>query len=62
MPLRKRRKANVNIEQISFDPKARAEYLTGFHKRKLQRAKQAQDIAAKKAKEDKIEFRRKVCL
>lgn len=43
-----------------FDPAARQEYLTGFHKRKLQRAKHAQEIAEKRAREEKIAGRKKV--
>ena len=35
--------------------------MTGFHKRKVQRAKQAQLEAAKKAKEEKIAIRKQVC-
>ncbi|KAK2750192.1 hypothetical protein FQN57_004689 [Myotisia sp. PD_48] len=61
-PPSKRRKtaAAARIEEISFDPEARQEYLTGFHKRKLQRAKHAQGIAEKKAKEERLEQRRKI--
>ncbi|OAX80964.1 hypothetical protein ACJ72_04702, partial [Emergomyces africanus] len=61
-PYPKKRKltaSNPNaIQEILFDPSARAEYLTGFHKRKLQRAKHAQENAEKRAKEEKREQRR----
>lgn len=40
-------------EEISFDLSAREEYLTGFHKRKLQRTKAAQEAADRRAKEEK---------
>jgi ribosomal RNA-processing protein 17 len=60
-PPAKRRKIKSAIEEINFDFDARAEYLTGFHKRKLQRARQAQEEAAKKAREDRIATRKKVC-
>ncbi|KKZ65803.1 hypothetical protein EMCG_01188 [[Emmonsia] crescens] len=48
------------IPEILFDPSARAEYLTGFHKRKLQRAKHAQENAEKRAKEEKREQRKRI--
>merc|ERR1712000_186990 len=54
----KKRKATPAIEEISFDNDARHEYLTGFHKRKQQRIKHAQDEAAKKARQEKIELRK----
>lgn len=55
------KKRKFAVEEVSFDDKARAEYLTGFHKRKLQRVKNAQEAAAKRARQEKIEFRRQVC-
>ena len=48
------------IEEISFDTDARSEYLTGFHKRKLQRIKNAQEQAAKREREEKVQFRKQV--
>ncbi|KAK2871878.1 hypothetical protein FQN49_002732 [Arthroderma sp. PD_2] len=61
-PPTKRRKIAVpaRVEEISFNPESREEYLTGFHKRKLQRAKHAQDAAEKRAKEEKRETRKKI--
>ena len=59
LPPRKRQKTNKPAE-ISFDPNARHEYLTGFHKRKLQRAKHAKEIAAERDRESKIEARKQV--
>lgn len=70
-PIQKRRKPNTaatfkfkankqGIEELTFDPEARKEYLTGFHKRKLQRIKHAQEDAAKQAKVEKVESRREV--
>ena len=59
-PTKKRKSEAAKIEEISFDPAARSDYLTGFHKRKLQRAKYARDLAEKKAREEKIEERRRV--
>jgi ribosomal RNA-processing protein 17 len=60
-PPSKKRKIDHKIEEISFDTSAREDYLTGFHKRKVARAKQAQLEAAKKAKEERIVIRKQVC-
>lgn len=59
-PQTKRRKVESAVEEINFDPTARHDYLTGFHKRKVQRIKQAQEYAQKKAREERIEQRKKV--
>lgn len=57
----KKRKLNQSAtEEVVFDPSARQEYLTGFHKRKVQRAKVAREAAAQKAREERIEDRKKV--
>ena len=48
------------MEEITFDPTARQEFLTGFHKRKLQRAKHAQEAAERRARAEKLEERKKV--
>jgi hypothetical protein len=61
-PPAKRRKTNSAIDEIHFDFDARADYLTGFHKRKVQRARQAQEEAAKKAKEERIAARKQVII
>ncbi|KAI1166393.1 nucleolar protein 12-domain-containing protein [Nemania serpens] len=58
-PARKRKRQHT-IEEIKFDDTARAEYLTGFHKRKLQRAKNAQEQAAERARQEKIDARRQL--
>ncbi|KAI1261258.1 nucleolar protein 12-domain-containing protein [Xylariaceae sp. FL1019] len=60
LPPPKRRKVHHSIEEIKFDPEARSEYLTGFHKRKVQRIKNAQDQAAKRAREEKLELRKQM--
>lgn len=62
LPSGKRRKSAPTIEEITFDTSAREDYLTGFHKRKLQRAKHAKEEAAKKEREEKIAARKIVCL
>ncbi|KAG6003873.1 hypothetical protein E4U21_001621 [Claviceps maximensis] len=59
-PPSKKRKTTSTIEEISFDDGAREEYLTGFHKRKLQRIKHAQEEAAKRAREEKLESRKQI--
>jgi ribosomal RNA-processing protein 17 len=60
-PTAKRRKLDRNrVEEIAFDPSAREEYLTGFHKRKQARIKQAQELAVKKDKEARVQARREV--
>ncbi|KAI1477152.1 nucleolar protein 12-domain-containing protein [Daldinia eschscholtzii] len=60
VPPPKKRKAQHSIEEIKFDNDARADYLTGFHKRKLQRIKNAQEQAAQRARQEKIEFRKQI--
>ncbi|CAK7239711.1 MAG: hypothetical protein STHCBS139747_001146 [Sporothrix thermara] len=60
VPPRKKRKAEFAIEEINFDDSARSDYLTGFHKRKVQRQKHAQEIASEKARQEKIAFRKEL--
>ena len=60
-PPSKKRKTDHKIEEIAFDFDARADYLTGFHKRKVQRATKAKAEAEKKAREEKIVLRKQVC-
>ncbi|KAF2098984.1 hypothetical protein NA57DRAFT_76219 [Rhizodiscina lignyota] len=63
-PPSKRRKLDKSksnrVAEIQFDSAARADYLTGFHKRKLARIKHAQEAAAKKEREEKIRERREL--
>lgn len=59
-PVRKRRKGEPAIEEITFDINAREDYLTGFHKRKLQRAKHAKEEALKKERQEKVAARKVV--
>jgi hypothetical protein len=60
VPPSKKRKITSAVEEINFDFDARADFLTGFHKRKVQRAKQAQEEAVKKAKEERVVMRKQV--
>ncbi|KAI4167539.1 MAG: hypothetical protein LQ343_007137 [Gyalolechia ehrenbergii] len=57
-PVKKRRKGEPPLEEIRFDSDAREEYLTGFHKRKLQRIKHAKEEALKKEREEKVAARK----
>ncbi|GAD94064.1 hypothetical protein CIMG_07562 [Paecilomyces variotii No. 5] len=57
-PLSKKRKLAAAVEEVTFDDAARHEFLTGFHKRKLQRAKHAQELAEKRAREERREQRK----
>ena len=50
----------TQMDELTFDFDARQDYLTGFHKRKVQRIKHAQEEAAKKEKEEKVVNRREV--
>lgn len=59
-PVKKRRKSEPAIEEITFNFDDREEYLTGFHKRKLQRIKYAKEEALKREREEKVANRRAV--
>lgn len=59
-PTKKRKKSATAVQEITFDSSAREDYLTGFHKRKVQRIKHAQEEAAKKDREDRVRERKRV--
>jgi len=59
-PPSKKRKTEHKIAEISFDDEKRADYLTGFHKRKVARAKMAQAEGAKKAREERVLMRKQL--
>ncbi|KAI9850578.1 MAG: hypothetical protein M1838_005428 [Thelocarpon superellum] len=60
-PTKKRKTSSANaVEEISFDFDARSEYLTGFHKRKLQRIKHAQEEAVKKERAERLDQRKRL--
>jgi ribosomal RNA-processing protein 17 len=59
-PSKRRKTESTVVEEINFDPSARQEYLTGFHKRKLERAKHARELAEKQARIEKLEARKLV--
>ncbi|KAJ2811339.1 hypothetical protein GGI24_006847, partial [Coemansia furcata] len=52
---KKRRAKKEQVEKIEFDPKARHSFLTGFHKRKLERRENAIAQAKAKDREDYLE-------
>lgn len=56
----KNRKNTKAVEEVSFDKSSRLEYLTGFHKRKVERKKNAQSFIKEQARLMKIEERRKL--
>lgn len=58
----KRRKTlkTTSVAEVKFDDAAREEFLTGFHKRKVARAKAAQEEAARREKEERVRGRREV--
>lgn len=58
--VKKSRKIATAIDEISFSASAREEYLTGFHKRRLQRVQKAKDENIRKEREEKIKARKKV--
>lgn len=60
-PLSKKRKL-TKVEEVNFNPEDRTEFLTGFRKRKQQRIKHAQDAAAKRAREERKQDRKRVRL
>ncbi|KAI9890443.1 MAG: hypothetical protein M1814_003927 [Vezdaea aestivalis] len=55
---KKRQRGAYESSEIKFDSSARANYLTGFHKRKVQRTKQAQEHAEGVARAQRIEIRK----
>ncbi|RMZ82882.1 hypothetical protein DV737_g1871, partial [Chaetothyriales sp. CBS 132003] len=60
-PVKKRRRTDsAAVEEIVFSPTARQEYLTGFHKRKVQRTKAAQEVTKRKEREERIRQRKRI--
>ncbi|CAK5281585.1 unnamed protein product [Mycena citricolor] len=54
----KKKAKNEQIKEILFDDDARREFLTGFHKRKVQKADAARKKATERAKQERLETRR----
>ena len=59
-PTKRRRTEPTVVEEITFDPSSRHDFLTGFHKRKLERAKHAREAAERRAREERVEHRKQV--
>ncbi|KAJ1953428.1 hypothetical protein GGI12_006014 [Dipsacomyces acuminosporus] len=55
---RKRKAKKEQVEEVSFDPKARRSFLTGFHKRKVQRRENAIAQIKAREREDRLELRK----
>lgn len=60
LPPGKKRKVFHAVEEVNFDFDARADYLTGFRKRKLQRIKEAKAINEEKERQERIKVRKQV--
>ncbi|EPY50231.1 rRNA processing protein Rrp17 [Schizosaccharomyces cryophilus OY26] len=56
----KKRGRKQHQEEIIFDKEQRKEFLTGFHKRKVERQKHAQAMTEKQQREEKREMRKLV--
>ncbi|KAG2178115.1 hypothetical protein INT43_003368 [Umbelopsis isabellina] len=54
---KKRKQKKETVERIDFDFDARKEFLTGFHKRKLERKKKAREIAIERERVDRLQAR-----
>ncbi|QPG74491.1 hypothetical protein FOA43_001821 [Brettanomyces nanus] len=55
-----RKSRSHRVEEVTFDKEKRIDFLTGFHKRKLERRKHAQENQEKQRKEDRIEERARI--
>ncbi|KAH9940428.1 nucleolar protein 12-domain-containing protein [Epithele typhae] len=54
----KRRAKKEQLKEIVFDDSARRDFLTGFHKRKVQKKEAAKQKAMEREKQDRLEARR----
>ncbi|KAJ1945583.1 hypothetical protein FBU59_002264 [Linderina macrospora] len=55
---KKRKAKQEQVEEVAFDPKARRTFLTGFHKRKVERRERAVTLAKEKERSERLELRR----
>lgn len=53
----KEKKLKNRVQEVVFDKDKRKDYLTGFHKRKLERKKKAQEYLEEEAKKHRLEER-----
>lgn len=54
------KKLKNRVSEVVFDKDKRKDYLTGFHKRKLERKKKAHDYLEEQAKKDRLEERARI--
>lgn len=54
------KKSKHRVDEVTFDKEKRKDYLTGFHKRKLERKKKAQIYLEEQAKKDRLEERARI--
>ncbi|KAE8611610.1 hypothetical protein XENTR_v10012522 [Xenopus tropicalis] len=57
MGKKKQKKGSTSCRELTFDEEKRREYLTGFHKRKMQRRKAAVEEIKRKIKEEQKKMR-----
>ncbi|KAG1056373.1 hypothetical protein G6F43_001741 [Rhizopus delemar] len=55
---KKRKAKKETVEYVEFDPEKRTEFLTGFHKRKVERKNRTKEKYAALAKEEKLRSRK----
>lgn len=55
-----KQKAKHRVEEVVFDPALRAEYLTGFHKRKVERQKKAKEYNVEQERLARLEERKRI--
>lgn len=56
----KEKKLKHRVQEVVFDKDKRKDYLTGFHKRKLERKKKAQEYIEEEAKKQRLEERARI--
>jgi ribosomal RNA-processing protein 17 len=54
------KKLKNRVDEVVFDKDKRKDYLTGFHKRKVERKKKAQEYLEEQAKKDRLEERARI--
>ncbi|GAA5808296.1 hypothetical protein MFLAVUS_001686 [Mucor flavus] len=57
---KKRKVKKETVESVDFDPVSRTEFLTGFHKRKVERKNKTREKYALLAKEEKLLHRKEI--
>lgn len=54
------KKFKSRVDEVVFDKEKRKDYLTGFHKRKLERKKKAHEFLEEQARKDRLEERARI--